>query len=691
MRRTARTCAGALCAALGLACLPAHAWAADDEHAHEHAHDEHEDTETIIVTYSPLEHAHDEVALPVDRLDRDDILENLGHTLGETLSNRPGIATTGFASGASRPVIRGQDAFRTGVLEDGLATGDVSRESPDHGVPINPLTAQGIEVVRGPATLRYGGGASAGVVNTITNRVPWRTQDWVSGEIFGAIDTVSNQRAAAFVLDGGLGPLPNELGDFAWHVDGLLRRSDDYDIPNNGSPDTQNGSFADPTAISAGGAYLHDGGRLGFAYSRFENDYGIPEEGEDVKIEMKTDRYRFDGDLNAPLPGIRSVRIRGAYTDYTHDEVAEDEVGQTFDNDEFDGRLEVLHEPLWGFVGAVGLQGRSRDFKAGGEAAEFISDTETRTVAAYFFEERPIVDRLNGEFGLRVESTRVEGTPFGKTRDRDRNFVPVSGSAGLILEPCESWTLGLTGSASQRAPAEVELFARGPHEATGTFEVGDPDFDEETSYSVDLRVDADYGRVRFHGAAFYTYYDDFIYGMMTGRFLDEEGNVVAAGDDEALDELFYDSRDAVFYGTEISAEADLFDALWGTFGVDGRFDFVRARFDDSKPNKNVPRITPIRWGGGAFYRGEWVRARVGFTRTEKQDDTAAFEDKTQDFTMIEASAAVRLSLLDDRVPVELFVAGQNLNDVRGRNHVAFNKDEVLLPGRNVRVGMRASF
>ncbi|MCP4069076.1 MAG: TonB-dependent receptor, partial [Phycisphaeraceae bacterium] len=138
---------------------------ADTPHAHEHEHEEHDVYETIVVTASPLVHDRDELAIPVDRIDRDEVIENLGATIGESIDHVPGIATTGFTAGASRPVIRGQDAYRSEVLEDSIGTHDVSRESPDHAVPINPLAAERIEVVPGPATLRYGGGASAGVVN----------------------------------------------------------------------------------------------------------------------------------------------------------------------------------------------------------------------------------------------------------------------------------------------------------------------------------------------------------------------------------------------------------------------------------------------------------------------------------------------------------------------------------------------
>ncbi|MCG8587779.1 MAG: TonB-dependent receptor [Proteobacteria bacterium] len=473
----------------------------------------------------------------------------------------------------------------------------------------------------------------------------------------------------------------------------MLRETDDYEIPG-ADPEEQPGTFTDTQAFSAGATAFHGEGRFGFAYSRFENEYGLPEADEDVRIDMDTNRYRFEGELGKPLPGVRLVRVQGVYSDYDHSELADGDVGQTFDNDQFDGRLELLHDPWLGFVGAVGLQGGHRDFEAGGEAAEFLAPTETRTVAVYLFEERPLAEWVDLELGLRVESTQVDGESRGGS-GRERNFVPVSGAVGLRFEPFGErfggWTFGLTGAVSQRAPSDVELFAAGPHEATGTFELGEADLDEETSYKGELRIAGGIGPVAVETATFVTRYDDYVFAELTGNTVDEDGAPVPVSDPEALDELFYRSRDALFYGFELQAEADVFEAFGGTFGLKGQFDVVRARFRSGGGDRDLPRITPIRWGGSLLYEMDRVRAELGFLRTEAQNDLAEFESRTDDFTLLNASLTFRVALLDERVPVDLTVVGRNLTNTRARNHISFNKDEVLLPGRNVRFGVRARF
>ena len=639
-------------------------------------------TETIVVTASPLEHDRDELAIPVDRVDRGELLENLGSTLGESISHIPGIASSGFAAGASRPIVRGQDAYRSEVLEDGLRTQDVSRESPDHGIPVNPLAAQRVEILRGPATLRYGGGASAGVVNVITNRVPDRLpRKAFQGEVFGGIGLVANERDLAVTLDGAQGPV-------AWHADGLLRRSNDYSIPNDGSPSVQRGSSVEAFTGAVGAAYIHDIGRLGFSYTRAENNYDLPNPDESVEIDMHTDRFRIEGDLNSPIEGIRAIRMRGVYSDYEHDEIADGETGQTFRNKEFEGRVEILHEPLFGFTGALGIQGRTRDFRGEGEAAEFLTPADTNTAAVYLYEERDLADGLTAEIGVRIEHTNVKGNDAAGIR-RDRNFVPISGALSLASVPIDWLTIGIRGAISQRAPSQVELLARGPHEATQTFEIGDPRLDEETSYTGDFHVELRGMRGRLEWSGFVSRYEDYIFASLTGNAVDENGNPIAPTDPGALDELFYDGRDALFYGTEVSGDIDVLELELGTIGVDGRFDFVRARFTNGG-DRNLPRIVPIRWGGNVFFETKFFDARIGFVRTEAQEKTGQFERPTSSFTYLNAALAYRMELGED-FGLEWTVTARNLTDVRGRNHLAFNKEDVLLPGRSIRFGLRARF
>jgi iron complex outermembrane receptor protein len=309
--------------------------------------------------------------------------------------------------------------------------------------------------------------------------------------------------------------------------------------------------------------------------------------------------------------------------------------------------------------------------------------------AGYVFEEMTLGEFVTVEGGLRIESTRVEGMARGAASRTKRSFVPVSGSIGVLVSPLEWFSVALTGSISQRAPSGVELFAMGPHEATATFETGDPSLDEETTFSGDLTLRFDFERLSLETSNFITRYNDYIYGQQTGRSCDESG-FCQPGFGLDLKELDYVARDALFYGGEISFDGEIFDLCGGAVGIDARMDWVRARFY-SGMNRNVPRIPPLRLGGGVFYRGDRLRGRVSFTRAQAVTDTAAFETPTPAYTFVDLELGYRLTLLDDRAAVDLFLVARNLNDDIARNAIAFNKDDVVLPGRGVRVGVRGSF
>lgn len=648
--------------------------------AAEPPHPEREVDDEIVVTASPIQRSPDELAVPVNALDRDHIVSHLGTTLGESLDREVGVTTSGFAPGASRPIIRGQDSFRVRVLENGLGTADVSAISGDHGVPVNPLAAQRVEVIRGPATLRYGGGAIAGAVNVLTNLVPRPAAEPWSGELFLGWGSVADEGNVAAQLDGAFGPI-------ALHANGLLRRSGDYDLP--GRDARQENTDTAVGSIGAGAAFIGESGRIGGGYQYFENDYGISEPGEPTppSIELRSRNVDVEADYAFDAGPLEEIRFRGRYSDYGHEELVAREVVSKFRADTFEGRIEALHAPLFdGGEGALGLHALVRDFEARGEGAELLAPTETSSLAGYLFESFLVGDRVSVELGGRAESTRVRGRTAAGGR-RHRSFVPLSGALQVLGAVVPAVDLGLNLAVSQRAPDALELFAMGPHEADETFQLGDPSADEETSYTAELLLRGDFEPVSLEANLFYTYYEGFLFGRLTGNTRDEDGTQFL-DDSGELRELVYTQEDAHFYGFELAGEATLLELAAGSVGLDAQMDFVRARLD---AGPNVPRIPPLRFGAGIFFAGDGLRARVGFLRFEAQNRAGDFETETSGYTFLDASLAVRLLGDVGRPSVELVVAGDNLTDARARSAVSFKKEDQRLPGRALRLGLRGYF
>lgn len=660
-----RSVSAAVALTLAVFSFPSQAAAPQAEHAAE--------LEEVVVTASPIGES-DRLATIAGSVNRDQLLRAGGNSIADALSHLPGMTSSGFAAGAGRPVIRGMDANRVRVLEDGIGTFDVSDVGPDHGVPLEPFAAERVEVVRGAATLRYGSQAIGGVVNAVSNRVPVNLDaGTLRGEAVGSFGSGADSRDFAGQA--------NVRGDaLAWHADVFDRHADDYDTPRGAMPN----SWVSARGGALGGAWIGENDRVGLGVVRNESRYGIP--GEDSHIDMGQTKLSLRSAWQLDAGPWRKLTVDGGWADYEHSELDEQQVAQsTFRDREWDTRAEALGGP-WGVLSesALGLQVQRRAFSALGEGASYLSPTLTTTRALFGFGEVQASSLLRMQMGLRVEDVNVRGTPAGLDEPVARGFTPVSSSVGLVFEPADHWRLGFALSSAARAPAQTELYARGMHEATSTWENGDADLHQERADSAELTLRWRGARVHADGSLWTTRFHNFIYGAFTGRSCSEEGLCIA-GEGEELKELSYTQRGALFRGAEGHAQIELLRHPAGDLHLDLLADTVRATL--SGDAGNVPRIPPWRVGTGLSWQGERFDASVNIRYSAKQDRTAADETPTGSFVNVDAEFAWRP--LSGRRNVEVVLAGHNLTDRLQRNAVALNKDEVILPGRDLRLMIRA--
>lgn len=629
--------------------------------------------ETIVITASPLTTDPDKLATIVGQVDRAEILRSGGPNLADALASIPGVTGSSFAYGASRPVIRGFDSNRVKVMEDGIGSFDVSEIGPDHGVPLDPLSAQRIEVVRGAATLRYGSQAIGGVVNALNNRVPMSLPDApLATEFTGSYGTVANAGQGSAMMDA-------RTGDLALHADAFIRRTGDYDTPIG----SQANSFFHGDGFSGGGSYFWNGNQVGAAVVHYDADYGIPS--DDTYIDMRQTKalfrssFAFDGVL-------KNVTIDGGYGDYKHDE--RDPAGPvlaTFQDKEWDTRVEALFGAFGPFsAGALGGQVQRRLFSALGDAQTYLLPTRSINGAGFVFLEAPFTDALRLQLGGRVEHAAVDGTPASGT-PASLVFTPVSGSAGLAFTAAEDVQLGLTFSSAARAPSITELFARGPHDGPATFEIGDPALRPERANSLEASLHASTGPSHFEASLWGAKFKNFIYGRLTGRTCDEDGDCVAT-DTEELRELLYRQGDASFWGAEAKASIDVFESTTGVLGLNLLADYVRATLDHAG---NVPRIPPYHLGGGLSWNDDAFDASFTLKYAGAQNSISAGETLTAGYMNLDVDVAWRP--FEDHPKIEFAVVGHNLTDELQRNAVSLNKDVVALPGRDIRFMVRAGF
>jgi iron complex outermembrane receptor protein len=671
----------------------------------------------VVVTGNPLGSESFELAVPVAVIGGDELVRRRSSTLGETVTTLPGVNSTYFGPNASRPVIRGLDGDRVRILQNGAASLDASAASFDHAVAIDPIAVERIEVVRGPAALLYGGNAVGGVVNVLDNRIPQEAIDGVRGTFDARLATGGDrERATAALVEIG-------NGRFALHFDAHTRDTDDLKIPalarsqrlrDSGSgfglPPSGTeavGTLPNSAARASGGALgasiTWERGYLGLSYTALDSRYGTVAEPE-VVIDLDSKRLDLAGEASEIGALVRSVKFKFSHTDYTHAEIDAGVVATTFKNRGFDTRIEAVHHRIGPFTGAFGVQLGEFDFSALGAEA-FLPATSTVTRGLFVFEELAL-GKLKLTLGARAERTRVS-SEGGGTNDPatgsprfdppgTRAFVARSGALGAVYPLTGAITLAANYSSTERAPTFQELFANGPHAATGAYEIGSPAFGKEKSKALDVALRARDGPHSGSVGAFVNRFDRFLTLMPTGnnRGADGELNPVDLDGDgvadisgeEVLPEYVYRAVPATLRGFEAVARIRLSDR-GGTLDLDLKADYVRAY--DRATGQALPRIPPLRLRAGLAYRHSRFAANVEVLHARGQDRVAGAELPTDAYTLTNLAVSYRFG--GDRSPFELFVRANNLFDKEARNHVSFLKDIAPLPGRNLLLGLRGKF
>jgi iron complex outermembrane receptor protein len=645
----------------------------------------------VTVSANPLNPDEPRSVQPASVLRGTDLERRRETSLGATLSREPGVHDSGYGTAAGRPVIRGLDGPRVGVAQGGLDALDVSALSPDHAVSVDPLSARSVEILRGPATLLYGGGAIGGLVNVVTDRIPTTRLTGLRGEALGSGDTASRGWSGALGLRAGAAGLN-------WTANAFGRGAGDYAIPGNavvGDPGSASGrlpnSFARGDGASAGVSWVGSRGVVGAAVSELSNRYGIPAE-EDVYIKLRQTRTEVLGELDGPLPGFAQLRARYAENRYRHDEVegASGEVGTAFRNEGRDGRLELLHQPVGGVRGALGLQSRSRDLSTSGEEA-YLPSTRDRMNAVFYVGEVAIgAGRL--EFGWRNEHTRL--TPDDASGAPARSFAGNTFSLGGTAPLAPGWAIAASVAASQRAPVAEELYANGPHAATATWEIGNPDLGRERSTNFELALRRTEGPVRGRVGVYANRFSNYVYGRYTDDNGDgvadrvDEDNAIVNGPDDPdagdFKRLVYSQSGARFAGIEAELAWRPAGSPWSLRAL---ADLARGRIDGAG---DAPRMSPTRVGASADYlSGPWS-GFVSLLSVQRQSRLAPLETGTAGYLRLDAEIAWTVRQGEQRAAT-FFVQGRNLLNEEIRLHTSYIKDVAPQPGRSLLAGVRARF
>lgn len=716
----------------------------------------------IVVTGRSLSADNIISPLPVQVLAGEELVHRRLGGLGETLAGLPGIHLDNFGGGASRPVIRGQTVPRIEVLTDGANLFDVSSVSPDHAITTDPLLLDAIEIQRGPAAARYGGNAINGAINLIDSKVP---KAMPIGGLTGATEVRYGSGDAEKTI---VGRLTAGIGQFAIHAEGSRRDANDYDVPDSYGSDKLRDSFASNTTYAFGASWITDKGYIGAAYSRMDSEYGLPghshangvchthyywdyfdlhcrahgdyvdpvtsPDDHTAKIKLRSDRVDVRADYDDLLPGFSHVRLRGSYTDYAHDEIDGPTLFSRYTNKVWDGRIELTHKPLLGFVGTLGVQYTDSKFTglyindlavpfpASGMGFDGVPEYRTENVGIFLSESRS-VGPVDFEIAARKDWRKIHANPppFRSTlSDEDAayyienwgpdyvdffeenelfNFyyqnpplkhAPFSASFGATWNIESGYAVALSLAHSERAPTVRELYAAGNNLATNSYEIGlaappsilglpgipDPAGDAlEKNDSINLTFRKVGGPLEFELGLFHQKIDNYIFARLLDT--DSETGVVHNW-------LIYTAANARFTGVDGQVSYRLTPQSRVTlFG-----DYVDAQLKSE--DDNLPRIPPGRLGARYEHTAGPLTGDVEYYHTFAQDKVASYETRTPGYDMVNATLSYRFDIAQDK-SVEFYVRGTNLLNELAFSHSSFVKDQSPLRGRSIAFGMRHSF
>jgi iron complex outermembrane receptor protein len=664
------------------------------------------------VTANPLGVSSDEFIVPISVLNGNDLDIKRNNSFAETLDGTPGVSFSNWGPNIGRPVVRGMSADRIRIMQNGINSLDVSSFSSDHAVAIDPLVIEQIDIIRGPATVLYGGGTVGGVVNAIDHRIPRQKISGATGRAVTRFGGANSERSSAVVGDIGFGNFVIHLDAYSrktgnlnipgYSVSGKLARSDSEISRNQyGKKGQLRNSGSDTDGGAIGASYFFEKGYVGMSYAKHDSETGNPLTPTGF-FDLETNRWDLHSEFHDLDGFFNHFKFKMAHTDYKHDEHHEPgEIENTFENRGLDGTLELGHHAIAGMSGVVGLHFENSTFKQ--PNGVLLPNANTDSQSVYVYEELPINEHkltlgfrrgnhdvkrnaFTGDGGCSISYTDLvdcdasggveDDQSFGET---EKTFQTNNAAIGGVYKINQNWAINSNVAHSERAPAFFELFPYGAHHATAQVHKGNENLNTEISNTIDFQIKWKGNGHSFNIGPYYTKFNRFIGIFNTGNELYH----LHEGEDEAegMSVFQYRSVGATFKGLEFDGNYQINDQ----FDFSYKGDYVRAEQDNGD---DLPRISPLRLGAGiAYEKNNWY-ARLDVLRAFAQDNIAAHELKTDAYTNITAYASYQLPV---EYNLQFFLKGYNLLDQDIRDHSSFMKDKFLRGGRSFLMGLQGEF
>lgn len=669
--------------------------------------------DAITVSAVPLHDSETLNSQPISVVQAESIHASAKQNLSEALSELPGVHAAGFGVSAGRPVIRGFNSENISIVKNGLEIVDASRISPDHAIAVEPVLSKQLELLEGPATLLYGGGLAGGVVNVIDDTVPSRLPaGQAEGFVTGRSSSASQTHAGGFSL------LSKLTDSWVYRVQGFRRDGEAYRAPGQAEAKVD-GTQSSAWQGSVGTSWLADWGYVGVAHSQRRERYGLPghdhvfhdcvpvgatlqcneyqaelaaaaagtpiveEEHSAPEIDLRSERTEFRAEVLEPMAGVELLRVSGGFTDYRHAELEDGAPATSFVNRGYDLRAEASHKALAGLSGTIGATWSDRRDVQVGESL-FLPTLKSNRVALFALEHLHLNDSLRVELAARYqrEGLSAENLINGQTvKAPSYNGSSTSLSSSLVWQVMPDVSARLTVSRLERLPNAQELYAKGLHLASNTYECGllndqftcggaanDANIRRQVAQTLEWSVRKNQGAWQYAANVYDTHFDDYIYARTLNSI-------------DSFRLIKYTQADARFTGADVQTSYAVLPQL--RLGVIA--DTVRARLDSGSA---LPRISPMR--SGLFAQAELGNLALSarYYYVSRQSDREAGETATPSHNLLNLTADYHFG---PNRAYSLFARADNLLDEVVYQHTSFLANRVPEPGRSITAGFRVDF
>jgi len=590
-------------------------------------------------------------------------------SIGETLTNIPGVSNSSYGPSVGRPIVRGMDGDHIQILQNGLGNLDVSNLSADHGVSIDPLIIEQIELIRGPSALLYGNGVSGGVINAVDHRIPKEALDGITGRAESRYESVNRGESNAAVIDLG-------NSSFVIHADAYNRNTENLSIPDYAVSkylDINDASHGKGTLLNSssntyggaiGASMIFDNGYAGLSFSNHNSNYGSPKE-DTVRLDMESNRLDFSSEIRELPTFFNRIKVRMSNTDYQHSEIDSGVIQTTFKNTGTEGSFELGHKEIYGLNGLVGFAFDNSQFKSIGNES-FAPDSQTISQSVYMLETYKFYQHKIS-FALRRAEHQIDSI-------QNKDFSTNNASIGDEYILNDLWTVKTNINHLERAPSYYELFANGVHAATGQYIEGNTSIKNEISNGIDFNIKRKDKSNTTSLSAYYNNFNSYIGLFNTSNIR----NVNGINWDEAI----FNSVKASFKGIELESKQLVADNLTANI----RTEYVIAKNEDT--GAYLPRIAPLKMGIGSTYQKERYSLNINLLHAFAQNKLSANELKTDAYTNLSLLATYQLPI---KYNIELFTKANNLLNEEIRDATSYIKDIAPQGGRSIMFGLRGDF